>query len=194
MEAPTREDAWTLLNEFISSENLIKHCLAVEGVMGYLARKYGEDEQKWRAVGLVHDVDYEKYPDEHPNRSRDILSERGWPEEHIRAVESHGYIRVNDVEPRSLMERSLFAIDELTGLITATALVRPSKSVLDMKAKSVKKKWSDKRFSANVDREIIQKGADMLGVELSELITDTIMGMREVADEIGLKGEAGAET
>jgi putative nucleotidyltransferase with HDIG domain len=193
MEAPTREDAWTLLNEFISSENLIKHCLAVEGVMGYLARKYGEDEQKWRAVGLVHDVDYEKYPDEHPNRSRDILSERGWPEEHIRAVESHGYIRVNDVEPRSLMERSLFAIDELTGLITATALVRPSKSVLDMKAKSVKKKWSDKRFSANVDREIIQKGADMLGVELSELITDTIMGMREVADEIGLKGEAGAE-
>jgi putative nucleotidyltransferase with HDIG domain len=193
MEAPTREDAWTLLNEFISSENLIKHCLAVEGVMGYLARKYGEDEQKWRAVGLVHDVDYEKYPDEHPNRSRDILSERGWPEEHIRAVESHGYIRVNDVEPRSLMERSLFAIDELTGLITATALVRPSKSVLDMKAKSVKKKWNDKRFSANVDREIIQKGADMLGVELSELITDTIMGMREVADEIGLKGEAGAE-
>jgi putative nucleotidyltransferase with HDIG domain len=193
MTTPTREDAWNLLQEYISSDNLIKHCRAVEGVMGYLARKHGEDEEKWRAVGLIHDVDYEKYPDEHPNRSRDILSDRGWPEEYIRAVESHGYIRVNDVEPQSLMERSLFAIDELTGLITATALVRPSKSVLDMKAKSVKKKWSDKRFSANVDREIIQKGADMLGVELSELITDTIMGMREVADDIGLRGEVQAE-
>jgi len=193
MATATREEAWNLLNEYISSENLIKHCLAVEGVMGYLARKHGEDEEKWRAVGLVHDVDYELYPDEHPNRSREILSAKGWPEEYIRAVESHGYIRVNDVEPKTLMERSLFAIDELTGLITATALVRPSKSVLDMKAKSVKKKWSDKRFSANVDREIIQKGADMLGVELSELITDTIMGMREVAEDIGLKGEAQAE-
>ncbi len=193
MATATREEAWNLLNEYISSENLIKHCLAVEGVMGYLARKYGEDEEKWRAVGLIHDVDYELYPDEHPNRSREILSAKGWPEEYIRAVESHGYIRVNDVEPKTLMERSLFAIDELTGLITATALVRPSKSVLDMKAKSVKKKWSDKRFSANVDREIIQKGADMLGVELSELITDTIMGMREVAENIGLKGEVQAE-
>jgi putative nucleotidyltransferase with HDIG domain len=193
MESVSRNDAWNLLQEYISSENLIKHCLAVEGVMGYLARKHGEDEEKWRAVGLIHDVDYEKYPEEHPNRSREILSARGWPEEYIRAVESHGYIRVNDVEPKTLMERSLFAIDELTGLITATALVRPSKSVLDMKAKSVKKKWSDRRFSANVDREIIQKGADMLGVELSELITDTIMGMREVADEIGLKGEAAPE-
>jgi putative nucleotidyltransferase with HDIG domain len=185
----TREDAWNLLNEFVKSESLIKHCIAVEGVMAYLARKHGEDEQKWRVIGLVHDVDYEKYPDEHPKRAREILEPRGYPEEYIRAVESHGWIRVTDVEPQSLMERSLFAIDELTGLITATALVRPSKSVLDMKAKSVKKKWKDRRFSANVDRELIERGAEKLEVELSELITDTIMGMREVADEIGLKGE-----
>ncbi len=189
----TREDAWTLMNEYIQSESLIKHCIAVESVMSYLARKYGEDEQKWRVVGLVHDVDYEMYPDEHPKRARDILEPKGYPEEYIRAVESHGWIRVTDVEPQSLMERCLFAIDELTGLVTATALVRPSKSVMDMKAKSVKKKWKDRRFSANVDRELIEKGAEKLGVELSELITDTIMGMREVADDIGLRGDAETE-
>lgn len=189
METPTREDAWNLLNEYMQSENLIKHSLAVEGVMRYMARKHGEDEEKWGVVGLIHDVDYEQYPDQHCTKVRDILEARAWPEEYIRAVQSHGYSRVNDIEPQSLMEKSLFAIDELTGLVTATALVRPSKSVLDTKVKSVKKKWKDKAFSAAVDRELIQSGADKLGVELSELIEDTIMGMRDVADEIGLKGE-----
>ena len=189
MDKPTRDDAWNLLNEYIQSDNLIKHCLAVEGVMRYLARKHGEDEEKWGVVGLIHDVDYQQYPDQHCTKVRDILEERGWPEEYIRAVQSHGYSRVNDIEPQSLMEKSLFAIDELTGLVTATALVRPSKSVLDTKAKSVKKKWKDKGFSAAVDRDLIQSGVDRLGVELTELISDTIMGMREVADEIGLKGE-----
>jgi len=189
MDKPTREDAWNLLNEYIQSDNLIKHCLAVEGVMRYLARKHGEDEEKWGVVGLIHDVDYQQYPDQHCTKVRDILEDRGWPEEYIRAVQSHGYSRVNDIEPQSLMEKSLFAIDELTGLVTATALVRPSKSVLDTKAKSVKKKWKDKGFSAAVDRDLIQSGVDRLGVELTELISDTIMGMREVADEIGLKGE-----
>lgn len=189
MDTPTREDAWKLLNEYMQSENLIKHSLAVEGVMRYMARKHGEDEEKWGVVGLIHDVDYEQYPDQHCTKVRDILEEQGWPEEYIRAVQSHGYSRVNDIEPQSLMEKSLFAIDELTGLVTATALVRPSKSVLDTKVKSVKKKWKDKAFSAAVDRDLIQTGADKLGVELSELIEDTIMGMRDVADEIGLKGE-----
>ncbi|MDZ7794378.1 MAG: HDIG domain-containing protein [Spirochaetia bacterium] len=193
MDKPTRDDAWNLLNEYIQSDNLIKHCLAVEGVMRYLARKHGEDEEKWGVVGLIHDVDYQQYPDQHCTKVRDILEERGWPEEYIRAVQSHGYSRVNDIEPQSLMEKSLFAIDELTGLVTATALVRPSKSVLDTKAKSVKKKWKDKGFSAAVDRDLIQSGVDYLGVELTELISDTIMGMRDVADEIGLKGEPQTE-
>ncbi|MFO7729730.1 MAG: HDIG domain-containing protein [Spirochaetia bacterium] len=193
MDKPTRDDAWNLLNEYIQSDNLIKHCLAVEGVMRYLARKHGEDEEKWGVVGLIHDVDYQQYPDQHCMKVRDILEERGWPEEYIRAVQSHGYSRVNDIEPQSLMEKSLFAIDELTGLVTATALVRPSKSVLDTKAKSVKKKWKDKSFSAAVDRDLIQSGVERLGVELTELISDTIMGMRDVADEIGLKGEPQTE-
>ena len=189
METPTREDAWNLLTEYIESDNLLKHSLAVEGVMRHLARKHGEDEEKWGVVGLIHDVDYEQYPDQHCTKVRDILEERNWPEEYIRAVQSHGYSRVNDIEPQSLMEKSLFAIDELTGLVTATALVRPSKSVLDTKTKSVKKKWKDKGFSAAVDRDLIQTGADKLGVELSELIHDTILGMQDVAEEIGLKGE-----
>ncbi len=189
METPTREDAWNLLTEYIKSDNLLKHSLAVEGVMRHLARKHGEDEEKWGVVGLIHDVDYEQYPDQHCTKVRDILEERNWPEEYIRAVQSHGYSRVNDIEPQSLMEKSLFAIDELTGLVTATALVRPSKSVLDTKTKSVKKKWKDKGFSAAVDRDLIQTGADKLGVELSELIHDTILGMQDVAEEIGLKGE-----
>lgn len=193
MDKPTRDDAWNLLNEYIQSDNLIKHCVAVEGVMRYLARKHGEDEEKWGVVGLIHDVDYQQYPDQHCTKVRDILEERGWPEEYIRAVQSHGYSRVNDIEPQTLMEKSLFAIDELTGLVTATALVRPSKSVLDTKAKSVKKKWKDKGFSAAVDRDLIQSGVDRLGVELTELISDTIMGMRDVADEIGLKGEPQTE-
>jgi len=188
MEKPTREDAWNLLTEYIQSENLIKHSMAVEAVMRHMARKYGEDEEKWGVVGLAHDVDYEQYPDQHCSKVREILEDRGWPEEYIRAIQSHGYSRVNEVEPRSLMEKSLFAIDELTGLVTATALVRPSRSVLDMKAKSVKKKWKDRGFSAAVDRELIADGAERLGVELSELITDTIEGMKTVADDLGLKG------
>ena len=188
MEKLTRDDAWNLLTEYVQSENLIKHSIAVEAVMRQLARKYGEDEEKWGVVGLAHDIDYERYPDQHCTKVREILEEHEWPEEYIRAIQSHGYSRVNDIEPQSLMEKSLFAIDELTGLVTATALVRPSRSVLDVKAKSVKKKWKDKSFSAAVDRELIAAGAERLGVEITELITDTIEGMKTVADEIGLKG------
>ncbi len=185
---PTRDDAWELFRKYNQSESLTKHALAVEGVMRYMARKYNEDEEKWGVVGLVHDLDYEKYPDQHCKKTEEILRENEWPEEYIRAVMSHGYGIVTDTEPKSQMEKVLFAVDELTGLVVTSALVRPSKSVLDMQAKSVKKKWKDKRFAAGVDRSIIEKGAEMLNIELSELITDTIMGMREVADEIGLKG------
>ena len=193
MSAPTRKEAFELLIKYTKSENLIKHALAVEGVMRYFAEKYGEDADKWGIVGLVHDLDYDMYPDEHCVKVRDILEGEDWPEEYIRAVQSHGYGICVDVKPESLMEKTLFAIDELTGLITATALVRPSKSVLDMKAKSVKKKWKAKQFSAGVNRELIEKGAEDLGVELSSLITDTIKGMRTVAEEIGLKGDVSEE-
>ncbi|MGD8986111.1 MAG: HD domain-containing protein [Desulfobacteraceae bacterium] len=195
-EVPTREEAFKLLTEYNKNESLIKHALAVEGVMRYVARKRGEDEEKWGIIGLVHDLDYEQFPEEHCRKSDEILKTHDWPEEYIHAVVSHGWGICSDVEPQTEMEKVLYAIDELTGLVVTTALVRPSKSVMDLKAKSVKKKWKDKRFAAGVDRSIIEKGAEMLGVDLAELITDTIMGMREVAEEIGLKGtvEGGAST
>jgi putative nucleotidyltransferase with HDIG domain len=185
---PTREEAMGLLRQYNKNESLIKHAMAVEGVMRYMARKRGEDEEKWGIVGLIHDLDYEQFPDQHCKKTEAILRENDWPEEYIRAVVSHGWGICSDVRPESEMEKVLYAIDELTGLVVTSALVRPSKSVMDMKAKSVKKKWKQKQFAAGVDRSIIEKGAEMLGVELSELITDTIMGMREVAEEIGLKG------
>jgi putative nucleotidyltransferase with HDIG domain len=186
---PTRAEALALLKTYNRSESLIKHALAVEGVMRYMARKYGEDEDTWGVVGLIHDLDYEQFPDQHCKKTEVLLRENNWPEELIRAVISHGWGICTDVEPTTSLEKVLFAIDELTGLVATSALVRPTKSVMDMNAKSVQKKWKDKRFAAGVDRSIIQKGAVMLGVELGDLITDTIMGMREVAAEIGLKGD-----
>jgi putative nucleotidyltransferase with HDIG domain len=185
---PTRETALALLREFNQSESLIKHALAVEAVMRRFARQRGEDEEKWGIVGLVHDLDYEKFPDQHCRKTEEILRERRWPEEYIRAVVSHGWGICSDVKPESEMEKVLFAIDELTGLVTTSALVRPSKSVLDMETASVKKKWKDKRFAAGVDRSIIEKGAAMLGMDIPALITETILGMREVAEDIGLRG------
>jgi predicted hydrolase (HD superfamily) len=186
---PTREEALKLFKTYNKSESLLKHALSVEGVMRHMAKKAGEDEDKWGIIGLVHDLDYEMYPEQHCTMTRKILIDNGWPDEYIRAVVSHGWGLVSDVEPVSLLERTLFAMDELTGLVTTSALVRPSRSVLDMEAKSVKKKWSDKRFAAGVDRSVIEKGASMLGTTLDELITDCIMGMRDVAEEIGLKGQ-----
>ena len=187
---PTREQAFALLNQYNKNESLIKHALAVEGVMRYFARKRQEDEEKWGVIGLIHDLDYEQFPEEHCRKTEEILKQNNWPQEYIRAVVSHGWGICSDVEPKTELEKVLYAIDELTGLVVTTALVRPSKSLMDLKAKSVKKKWKDKRFAAGVDRSIIEKGAKMLVVDLTELITDTIMGMREVADKIGLKGEA----
>ena len=185
---PTRENAYALLTRYNHNDSLIKHALAVEGVMRYFARKRREDEEKWGVIGLIHDLDYERFPEEHCRKTEQILKEENWPGEYIRAAVSHGWGICSDVEPQSDLEKILYAVDELTGLVATTALVRPSKSVLDTPAKSVLKKWKDKRFAAGVDRSIIERGARMLGVELSELVTDTIMGMRDVAEAIGLKG------
>ena len=192
-QVPTREEAYALLKEYNNSESLIHHALAVEGVMRYMARKRGHDEGKWGIIGLVHDLDYERYPEEHCRQTERILTELGWPEDYIRAILSHGWGLCTEVEPEHEMEKVLYAVDELTGLITAVALVRPSKSVLDMKVKSVAKKWKDKRFAAGANREVIERGAQMLGMELRELFTDVIAGMREVAAEIGLAGETGSD-
>ena len=188
-KVPTREEALALLQEYNKSDSLLKHAFAVEGVMRSVARKRGEDEDKWGIIGLIHDLDYEKFPDQHCTKTREILQEHNWPEEYIRAAVSHGWGICSDAEPQSVLEKTLYAIDELTGLVTASVLVRPSKSVMDLTVKSVKKKWKSPAFAAGVDRSIIEKGAEMLGVEVAELIEDTIKGMQEVAEAIGLKGE-----
>jgi predicted hydrolase (HD superfamily) len=187
---PTREEALTLLKQYNQNEALIKHALAVEAVMRYCARKRGQDVEQWGVIGLVHDLDYERFPEQHCHKTEEILREHGWPAAYIRAVLSHGWGVCTDVQPQTDLEKTLFAMDELTGLIAATALVRPSKSVLDVETKSVKKKWKEKSFAAGVNREVIEKGATMLGVDLSELIGDAILAMREVAGPIGLAGSA----
>jgi len=188
MQVPTREDAYALLTEYNRNDRLIKHALAVEAVMRHLAAKLGHDEEKWGVIGLVHDLDYERFPEQHCAKSEEILREHGWPDDYIHAVLSHGWGICTDVEPEHEMEKVLYAIDELTGLIIATALVRPSKSLMDLEVKSVTKKWKDRAFAAGADREVIQKGIDMLGVERSVLIGDVIEGMRTVAAELGLDG------
>ena len=189
---PSREEAFSLLRRYNKNEGLIKHALAVEAVMRYYARKKGYDQEQWGVIGLIHDLDYEQFPDQHCRKTEEILNGEAWPAEYVRAVVSHGWGICTEVEPQSELEKMLYAIDELTGLVTATALVRPSRSVLDMTAKSVKKKWKDRSFAAGVNRDVIEKGAGMLGVELGELITDVIMGMRDVAEQIGLKGNPSA--
>jgi putative nucleotidyltransferase with HDIG domain len=192
--APDRARAFALLKEFNSNPSLIRHALAVEAVMRHFAEALGEgDVEKWGVIGLVHDLDYERYPDSHCRKVREILTERNWPEEYIHAVESHGWKICVDVAPVERMEEVLYTIDELTGLISAVAILRPSKSVLDLTAKSVKKKWKDKAFAAGVNRGIIEDGAKNLGLELDVIIAETIKGMQKVAEDIGLKGETPAE-
>lgn len=188
MNTPTREEAYALLTEYNQNDRLIAHALAVEAVMRHMARKRGEDEEKWGIIGLVHDLDYEQYPEQHCEQTERILRENEWPEEYIHAVVSHGWGLCTDVEPTHEMEKVLYAIDELTGLVTACALVRPSKSLHDLKVKSVNKKWKDKSFAAGANREVIQKGMDMLGMERSELIADVIEGMKAAAEALGLDG------
>jgi len=188
---PTREQAWEVLNEYTKNPNLIKHALAVEVGMGAYAKRFDEDEEKWRVVGLIHDFEYEKYPDlgpgGHPFKGADIMREMGWDETLIRAVAAHAP-DLTGVTLETNMEKAIYAVDELTGLIIATALVRPSKSILDVKVSSVKKKWKDKAFAAGVNRQDIEEGAKLLGVELSEHIGIVLAAMQEIAEELGLAG------
>lgn len=186
----TREDAWQLLTEFTKNESLLKHALAVEAAMGHYARKFGEDEEKWRVVGLLHDFDYEIHPtlDKHPQEGAKILRERGASEEIIDGVLSHAdHLGL----PRdTLMKKTLYAVDELTGFVIAVALVRPNKSVLDVEPSSVRKKMKDKAFARAVNRDDIVKGAEALGVPLEEHIGEVIEALKGVADELGLRGTA----
>ena len=191
---PTREAAWAILTDHVKSPSLLSHALAVEAVMRHVARKKGGDEDLWGVIGLIHDLDYEEHPDEHLGHGPEILRRHGWPEECVRAVLSHGWGLFTDVAPVTDLEKALFAIDELTGLVAAAALVRPSRSVLDLPVKSVMKKWKDKAFAAGVDRKVIEKGAALMGVPLEELIADTIDGMRPIAETIGLKGNPAGES
>ena len=167
---------------------MLKHALAVEAVMRHFAVLLSEDQEKWGIIGLCHDLDYEKYPEQHCAMTKTMLEEAGWPEDWIRAVMSHGWKLCTEVEPVLPMEKVIYTIDELTGLIMAAALMRPSRSLLDLELKSVKKKWKDLRFAAGVSREVIQEGADMLGMSLDEVITQTILGLRTAAKALGLEG------
>ncbi len=183
---PTREEALGLLKKYNQSEGLLKHAFAVEGVMRHFAGIYGEDEEKWGIIGLIHDLDYEKYPEQHCTMTKKILEDEKWPDDYIRAVLSHGWGICSDVEPVHIMEKVLFTIDELTGLVTASVLVRPSHSIMDLEVSSVKKKWKMKAFAAGANREVIENGAVMMGKDLDFVIRETIDGMKKVAGEIGL--------
>jgi len=185
---PSRAAALELLQEYNKNDSLVKHALTVESVMRHFAGLLGEDEEKWGIIGLLHDIDYEMYPEQHCIKAKEILTERGWPEDYIHAVLSHGWKLCSDVEPTEKMEKILYTIDELTGLIAATAIMRPSRSILDMEVKSVKKKWKQKSFAAGVNREVIEEGAALLGMEMDTIIGETINGMKKAAEEIGLKG------
>jgi putative nucleotidyltransferase with HDIG domain len=185
-----RNSAWCLLTEFTQSESLRKHALSVEACMRAYARKFGEDEEKWGIVGLIHDFDYEKWPslEDHPYRGNEILAERGWPEDVRRAIMSHA--EYSGVTRDSMMEKTLFACDELAGFITAVTLVKPSKSLDEVEAKGVRKKMKDKAFARSVNREDITKGAAEMGVDLEEHIAFCIEAMKAKAEELGLAGKA----
>lgn len=174
----TRDDALELLKKYNKEDFHIQHGLIVEGTMRYFAEKLGHDPDYWGLVGLLHDIDFELYPDEHCVKAAELLKEAGLEEDFIRSVCSHGYGLCTDIEPTHEMEKVLFATDELTGLIGAAALMRPSKSVQDMEVKSVRKKFKDKKFAAGCDREVIRQGAEMLGWELDDLFAETIAAMR----------------
>jgi len=177
----SREEAWALLTEYNKDPFHLKHALILEDAMGWYARElgYGEEEAFWRLVGLLHDLDFEQYPEQHCIKSQEIMAERGLDERLIRATASHGYNITVDIKPEHEMEKILYAVDELTGLIGACAIMRPSKSVMDMELKSVKKKFKQPSFAAGCSRDVINAGADMLGWELDDLISRTILAMRE---------------
>jgi putative nucleotidyltransferase with HDIG domain len=184
----TRDEALALVREFVKNENLVKHMLAVEAAMRFYAEKFGEDVEQWAVTGLLHDFDWEIHPtlEGHPLAGEPILRERGVPEEIIRAVMSHA--DHTGVPRETRMEKALYACDEVTGLITAVALVRPSRSLMDLEPSSVKKKWKDKAFAAGANRDEIQKAAAEFGVELWEHVGNVISAMRRIAPELGLVG------
>ena len=188
-----RDDAWKLVIEWTHSDSLRKHMLAVEAGMRAYARHFGEDEEKWASVGVLHDFDYERYPDVaiagHPVVGCNVLRELGWPEDIIHCILSHA-TDVTGVERRTRMEKALYAVDELTGLITAVALVRPGKNIADVKVSSVKKKWKDKAFAAGVHRNDIERAAADLGVPLDEHIGVVLAAMQAAAPALGLDGSA----
>ncbi len=187
-----REQALSIVHEYIENPNLIKHMLAVEAAMRFYARIFDEDEEKWAVTGLLHDFDWEIHPnmEEHPSAGEPILRQKGVPEDIIRAVLSHA--THTGIPRESLMEKALFACDEVTGLITAVALVRPSRALYDLKPKSIKKKWKDRSFAAGANREEIEEGAQALGLELWEHVGNMIQAMKSVADNLGLAGENSA--
>ena len=182
----TRAEAWELLTEYNQDEFHLQHAQTVEKTMRYFAKElgYGEEEEFWGIVGLLHDLDFEKYPEEHCIKSQEIMKERGIDEKIIHATASHGYAITVDIKPEHEMERVLFACDELTGLIWAAALMRPSKSTKDMELKSLKKKYKDKKFAAGCSRDVIARGAEQLGWELDTLLSKTLQAMAETEDTI----------
>ena len=182
----TRQEAWELLTEYNKDHFHLKHAVTVEGVMRYYARElgYGDEEDFWGIVGLLHDLDFEQYPDEHCIKSQEIMRERGLDERLIHATASHGYALTVDIKPEHEMEKVLYATDELTGLIGAAALMRPSKSVSDMELKSLKKKYKTVNFAAGCSREVIERGADMLGWTLDDLLSRTILAMCDCEDAV----------
>ena len=184
-----RDDAWALLTDYTKGESLLKHAIAVEAAVRGYARRFGEDEEAWGVTALLHDFDYERWPmlGDHPDKGSEILREKGYPEWMIRAIRSHA-MEITGVTRDSLLEKTLFACDELAGFITAAALVRPSKSVMDLEAKSVVRRMKDKAFARAVKREDLHAGAASLGLALEEHIGNVIEFMRERADELGLRG------
>ena len=186
---PSREEALELLKQYNSQEGLVKHALVVEAVMRHFAGFFpGSDVDEWGLVGLLHDLDYEKYPDEHCQMTEKILSDLDFAPHLLRAILSHGYGICTDVKPETDLEKVLYTIDELTGLVTATVLMRPSRSILDLGLKSLKKKFRSPSFAAGVDRELVQKGADLLGWELDKVMQETINGMKTAAEQLGMAG------
>lgn len=184
----TRDAAWKLLTEYTTSESLLRHALAVEASMQEYARIFGEDEERWGIVGLLHDFDYERWPDppDHPLKGAAILQELGWPEDVIYAIKSHAdYLELPRVDK---MSKTLYAVDEMSGFVMAVALVRPSKSIHEVKVSSVKKKLKDKAFARAIDRDMLRAGAEDLGVELDEHIANVISALQKVADQLGLAG------
>lgn len=187
----TREQAWEIIRKYNQEEFHIYHALTVEAVMRWYAKElgYAEEEEYWGIVGLLHDIDFELYPEEHCVKAVELLKAEGAEEELIHSIVSHGYGLVSDVKPEHLMEKVLFAADELTGLIGAAAKMRPSKSVSDMEVKSLKKKFKDKRFAAGCSRDVITQGAEALGWTLDELMEKTILAMRACEEQVNQEME-----